>query len=190
LVAHSYGIGRAFIRYQVAHSCGTRQAGCRVFHASTCVQFPIPPGMANAINWSFAFATPPPLRGRGSRQLRSRQGSLLPAASALRKEPSSFGLIAREQPLLVCGTWQRSATPTAGTKTDMCLSVLPLKHFPARRGECSRGAEPVKAKPSGLGHQALTEPAPLHIWFSPGRKMPGFRLLSESVSVALLLVAA
>ncbi len=77
---------------------------------------PIPPvGQTRSIG-RFAFALPPPPRGRGSRRLRPRQGSLLPATQALRKEPSYFGLLACEQPLLVCAAWERSATPTAGTK--------------------------------------------------------------------------
>jgi hypothetical protein len=62
---------------------------------------------------------------------------------APRNEPSSFGLLACEQPLLVCGTWERSAALRSAHRWEK-------KHFPASSGECSRGAEPIKAKPSGL----------------------------------------
>jgi hypothetical protein len=58
---------------------------------------------------------------------------------------------------------------------DFTTKSRGIWHFPARKFECSRGAEPVKAKPFGC-NAALTEPAPLHLWFLPGRKMPGFWL--------------
>jgi hypothetical protein len=66
-------------------------------------------------------------------------GKVLPDPEALHKDPSHFGLLAREPPLLLCGSRERSATPTAGKK-----------HFPASSNECNRAAEPVKAKPSWL----------------------------------------
>jgi hypothetical protein len=39
------------------------------------------------------------------------------------------------------------------------------KHFPARKDECSRAADPVKATPCGC-YAALTEPAALHLRFT------------------------
>jgi|SRR4029450_3971197 hypothetical protein len=49
------------------------------------------------------------------------------------------------------------------------------EHFPARKIECSRAAEPVKATSLREARDAaLTEPAAFHRGFPPGRKMPGF----------------
>jgi len=75
--------------------------------------------------------------------LRPRQGNALRATQALRKDPSCFGLLACEQPLLVCAAWERSAPLRYAHRWGK-------KHFPASSGECSRAAEPVKAKPYGL----------------------------------------
>ena len=86
--------------------------------------------------------------------LRPRQGSLLPTPHALRTDPSCFGLIACEQPLLVCGTWERWAALRFAhrrkAKTiQLCLWLYLCISRP-EQGEYSRAAEPVKAKPSGL----------------------------------------
>src|SRR5262249_41825351 len=73
-------------------------------------------------------------------------GGGLPGTAALRKEPSCFGLLACELPLIAGEAWERSAPPTAGKNRGQTL--------PARLNE-SLGACPRKKPPDSSTSRCL-----------------------------------
>ena len=174
-VAEHYGIGRRLLRYPVAEHYGIALFLASFPHLHTCVvknytcvqccrgegwgepgEYKVGDLFLCPLVWQsrsigrFAIAIPPPPQGVGKQ---------------------SATLTAGEQACRILGASQRTLilrAPCLRTTFDGMRYLRAVgyahrsKHFPAGKGECSRAAEPVKATPYGLAHQALTEPAALH----------------------------
>src|SRR5262249_7280464 len=93
-------------------------------------------------------------------------GYRLAGTAALRKDPSCFGLLAREPPFRAGEAWERSAPPTAGKNRGQNLPARRNESLASRRASLRSRPSPAGGASASLDHAHLpaTRTPP------PGRK--------------------